>query len=304
MVKKSSSIKYAFYMNLAAFCLLVLLMAFFVMLIIRYFRYKSREPLENHEDINIGVITMMKDPKDLETWLNKNRETGIKHFYIRLEDSPEHMDFLQNQEDVSLQIGESKGTNEYQEIQYRQNKMVDDFLKQAQTDGYNMSWLIHIDSDELLDGDLDEIRKQPAYVHTFWMQNEEAKFSKIPGKQDNCFRSASKFYDCSKDPGKCVSYGNGKSGARVCQYTRANGCHRCKTLDPKGKEVKLEKVKVKHYESCDFDSYKKKYLSLSKQDKTTRDNIPFDYYKESIDAASSGNDNALKKVFQKYRVEN
>lgn len=288
--------------NVAAFCLLILLMAFFVILIIRYFRYKSKEGFENQ--INIGIMTMMKDPKNLETWLKKNRDVGIKHFYIRLEDTPTLMDYLQDQDDVSLQIGESNGTNEYNEIQNRQNKMVNDFLTQAQTDGYNMDWLIHIDSDELLDGDLDEIRQQPQHVHTFWMQNEEAKFNKIPEKNDNLFDCASVFYDCAKNPEKCVSYGNGKGGARVCKDTRSNGPHRCKSLKSNTKEVKLEKVKVKHYECSDFDSYKKKYLRLSKQDSSTRNDIPFDYYKESIDAALSGNDNLLRAVFTKYRVEN
>ena len=88
--------------------------------------------------------------------------------------------------------------------------MVNDFLTQAQTDGYNMDWLIHIDSDELLDGDLDEIRQQPQHVHTFWMQNEEAKFNKIPEKNDNLFDCASVFYDCAKNPEKWILFANTK----------------------------------------------------------------------------------------------
>ena len=44
-------------------------------------------------------------------------------------------------------------------------------------------------------------------------------------------------------------------------------------------------------------------MNLSKQDDATRKDIPFPYYKDSIDAALSGNDENLKKIYTKYRVE-
>jgi hypothetical protein len=305
MVRKSVSYKYTTLIDLAAFIFFTLIGSTFVYVLIHYFQWKSQEAFQQNEDVDkIGTVTMMKDPKDVETWLHKNRETGIAHFYIRLEDSPNVLPFLQKQDDVTVFEGESSGVNEYKDIQTRQVKMVDDCLEKAQTDGNQIKWLIHMDSDELIDGDLDEIRRQPENVHTFWMQNEEAKFDKIPRKQDNCF-VASKFYDCAKRPDKCVSYGNGKGGARVCPDTSSNGPHRCKSKKSGAKEVKLETVKIKHFESCDFDSYKKKFTHLSKQDQTTNDSIPFAYYKESITAALSnnGDDAQLEQVYMKHRIE-
>jgi hypothetical protein len=306
MARKSLSYQYASWIDMAAMALFAIVGALFVYMIIRYFQWKSVEgfqdtEVEVDEPDKIATITMMKNPKNVETWLNKNREAGIGHFYIRLEDSPDVLSYLTDQDDVTVNVGKSRGINEYEDIQHRQVKMVDECLVKAQTDGSNAKWLIHIDADELIDGDLDEIRQQPSNVHTFWMQNEEAKFNKIPEKKDNCF-AATKFYDCAKHPDKCVSYGNGKSGARVCEYTSANGPHRCKSSGVNAKEVKLERVKVKHFESCDFDSYKQKFQHLSKQDKST-DNIPFSYYKESIDAVKGGDDEKLAGVFTKYRVE-
>jgi hypothetical protein len=308
---KSLSKKYQFFIDLASFSLLLIMMSLIVAMIIKYFYWKSetlglrenfQEGMEEKPDSKIAVAAMVKDPKNMETWLQKNREAGIDHFYIRLEDTPDLLDFLQDQKDVSLQVGKSSGTNEYQDIQTRQDKMVNHFLKESQSDGHGVQWIVHMDADELIEGDLDEIRQQPSHVHTFWMQNEEAKYDKIPQKQDNCFR-ASKFYDCALYPDKCVSYGNGKGGARVCPQTSSNGPHRCRSNDANAKEVKLEKVKVKHFESCDFDSYKKKFHHLKNQDEKTRKAIPFDYYKESIDAASKNDDEQLKHVFTKYRVE-
>jgi len=241
MTRKSLSYKYASFIDLAALLFFTLIGSLFVYIIIHYFQWKSQEGfLENKNDykndnkeesVKIGAVTMMKDPKNLETWLQMNRKAGISHFYIRLEESPDVLPFLQEQEDVTIVKGKSSGVNEYNEIQTRQDLMVNDFLEQAQTDGNQIQWIIHMDADELIEGDLDEIRQQPENVHTFWMQNEEAKFDKIPRKQDNCF-VASKFYDCAERPDKCVSYGNGKSGARVCKETSANGPHRCKYFKP------------------------------------------------------------------------
>ena len=65
-------------------------------------------------------------------------------------------------------------------------------------------------------------------------------------------------------------------------------------------------MRVLHYESCDYDLYKEKYIRLSKQD--TKQDIPFPYYNESINAAKimaeDGNENMMKCIFKKYRTKN
>ncbi|NBU04940.1 MAG: glycosyltransferase family 2 protein, partial [Sphingobacteriia bacterium] len=93
---------------------------------------------------------MIKKPKNINTWLDHHRNLGISRFYIRLEDTPELETILQSQKDVVVQIGKSTGENEYNEIQVRQRKMMNEALKSAKTD--NIQWIIHIDSDELLVG--------------------------------------------------------------------------------------------------------------------------------------------------------
>jgi hypothetical protein len=205
---------------------------------------------------------------------------------------------LQSQKDVVVQIGKSTGENEYNEIQVRQRKMMNEALKSAKTD--NIQWIIHIDSDELLVGDLNEIRELPEDVRTFWMQNEEAKYAKIPRAADNCF-TASAFYNCAEYPDKCVSYGNGKPGGRAELDVSEHGPHRFKSNAKNAREVKV-KVIVQHYESCDFEMYKNKFKHLANQDEKTRKDIPFSYYKESIDAAKQPGDEAMERVFTKYRI--
>jgi hypothetical protein len=170
----------------------------------------------------------------------------------------------------------------------RQSKLVNDSLEKCKKD--NIDWLILIDGDEILEGDLDEIRKLPRTAGTFWMQNYEAVYDKIPKDTDNCF-IGSKFVNCSK--GMCASYANGKGGGRV-GVSKANGCHRFKS---NLKEVKLKSLIVKHYESCDFDQYIAKYKRLAKSNVSE---IPFPYYKESI--LAEGDVDKLSEIYKKYRV--
>jgi hypothetical protein len=238
----------------------------------------------------IGIISVMYKPKNLETWLDLHRSFGISHFYIRLEDTPELVEYLKLQPDVTLEIGTSNASNQYMSIMDRQLKMANDALKLCPNDG--ISWLIQIDCDEILEGDINEILSLADNIDTFWMQNHEAVYENIPGDEDNCF-TAKKYRDCGKE--YCASYINGKGGGRVCDTVESDGCHRFKG---KKDQIKLNKIIVKHYESCDFNQYIKKYQRYQKG--VNFDDIPFEYYRESIKA--NGSIDKLKIIYKQYRV--
>ena len=306
--KPSKSGQYLTWINIATFLAIVALCFLFYTAITKYLSWKmtelKKEPFfgmnfENVVQKSIGIVSMMKEPKDIKTWLEKHRALGIRHFYIRLEETPDLELFLKGQPDVTVRLGESSGVNEYEDIQTRQNEWVTEAFRLAALDNPQVKWLIHIDSDELLQGDLDQIDALPDDVRTFWMQNLEAKYSKIPDESENCF-TASTFIDCSKYPDKCVSYGNGKSGGRVAPDVSVNGPHRMKTSITGSSMPKLPGLFVQHYESCDFETYKKKFKRLAVQDKKVA--IPFPYYNESIDAARRDDDDALRNIYMKYRI--
>jgi hypothetical protein len=273
--KPSKSGQYITWINIATFLAIVALCFLFYTAITKYLSWKMTE-LKKEQFLNkkmgIGIISMMKEPKDIETWLEKHRDLGIRHFYIRLEETPDLELFLKSQPDVTVRSGESNGVNEYEDIQKRQNKWVNEAFQMAALDNTQVKWLIHIDSDELLQGDLDQIEALPDDVRTFWMQNLD----------------------------KCVSYGNGKSGGRVAPDVSANGPHRMKTSITGSSMPKLPGLFVQHYESCNFEIYKKKFKRLAVQDRKL--DIPFPYYNESIDAARRDDDNALRNIYKKYRV--
>lgn len=308
MLSVSRSKIYTTWIKLATFFVMMVICYVFYVTIIRYLKWKSSElPKEPFIDqlftskTNIGIVSMIKSPKNIDIWLKKHRDLGIRHFYIRLEETPDLEDYLEKQPDVTLRIGQSTGMNEYEEKQVRQNDWVEESLRMAEHDGKGIDWLIQIDGDELLEGDLSEVQELPEEVRTFWMHNEEAKFNKVPQKEDSCF-NASKLVNCAKEPKKCVSYGNGKGGGRVAKDVSANFSHRMKSsLEKGGTTMKLTKVLVQHYESCDFDIYKEKFRQLSVQDKPMK--IPFSYYTESINAAKNNDEEQLYKIYEKYRVE-
>jgi hypothetical protein len=248
----------------------------------------------------VAIVSMIKDPKNIQVWLDRHRKTGIQYFFIRLEESPDTLQFLKTQPDVYVKVGESDGVNEYDNIQVRQEKWVNEALKLAAKSHPSLQWMIHIDSDELVVGDLAALHQLPDTVRTVWFQNVEAKFRDIPSVEDSCF-DAARFVNCAEEPGQCAAYGNGKSAGRIAPDVSAHGPHRFKSdRSVRGADDKVDQILVEHYESCDFDMYKKKFKSLAVQDKKM--NIPFSYYNESIDAAKTGSDVQLEAVYRKYRV--
>jgi hypothetical protein len=274
------------------YILLLIFLTIFVIIYI-YLDYDKIEAFTTHGQ-KIGIVSMMKNPKNIETWLERHRNIGIERFYIRLEDTPDLVKYLESQPDVVLDISKSNGLNEYTEKQNRQGVMVDKALAKARDDG--IDWLIHIDADEIVSGDLSEITNLPETTRTFWMQNIEALYSHVPTKDDNCF-VAKKFHNCANE--SCAAYANGKSGGRTTPDVSSFGCHRMRS-SLKHDDAPKVNLFVEHYESCDFEQYKEKYIGLSKED--TDNNIPFPYYNESISAAKKNDDQALVDVYKKYRV--
>jgi len=261
---------------------LVLLILFLLWILKKKSSFSSSE--------TVALVTLIYKPKDIEKWLELHRTFGISHFYIRLEDTPELVEFFQKQPDVTLIIASSEGEkNQFTSLQKRQIDTVNKVIKMCK-----QTFLIHIDCDEVLSGNIQTILSLPESIGTFWMQNHEAMYDHVPTETDTCFQ-AKKFIDCSKE--RCSSYINGKSGCRVSApgVTMA-GPHRFKS---NLKDEYMEDVIVQHYESCDFQQYIKKYQRLAKNG-TDLKKIPFQYYRESIEA--NGDTTKLEEIYKKYRV--
>jgi hypothetical protein len=227
------------------------------------------------ETVRYGIVSMMKKPDNIEEWFRHHRSMGINRFYIRLEETPDMEEWFLGQPDVILTIGNSTGINEFKDIQRRQEVMVMEALDKEinMNPSEALDWLIHIDADELLEGSLDSIGSLPGSVRTCWMENEEAVYSGIP-KDSTCFQ-AIRYRSCLKKRNDmpCASYANGKGAGRVAPDVMFGGPHRFRTRGPKpnyGK--KIMGIKVRHYESCNYDAYLDKFHNLASN---INDKIPF-----------------------------
>lgn len=284
--------------------MLILLILFIVIAIVILF-YKK-----NNTQKSIAIVSMMKNPKNIDYWLKYHRKKGITHFYIRLEDTPELVPYMSKQKDVFLIVGSSHDSPsskiEYDAQMARQRDLaktaIDYCIKNK------IKWIIHIDSDELVECDgkyiystlENEINDNPR-IHNIVMDNYEAKYSKINKKDDSCF-TYKKLINCKNEKG-CVSYVNGKSIGRVSKDLKEFGPHRFH-INKQKYEYNSKKLRVLHFESCDFDSYVSKFINLSNGNKE----YPFEFYNKSIQLSKSSvcnikDSNSCKNQFEKLYTQ-
>lgn len=232
-----------------------------------------------------AIALLMRKPVDLPLWLKHHRELGFGHFYFRVEDTPGLEEYLKTQDDITYEIADSDTQNNYETLQTRQVEFVNKCIEQSN----NISWIFHIDSDELMEGNLEFLDELPEDVKILKIQNVEAIYD---GSEKTCF-DAKSFVKCFRS-GSCRSYANGKAGGRCIKGEvqalgphdfSYKGIHNGKNLY----EVPFEQLHVLHYDSCSFGAWAEKFKHLSKKDNSD-DNIPFPYYKESIAIAASAYD--------------
>lgn len=278
-----------------------------IVMCILYNMYKKR----NKNKFCVGLACMMKAPKDIDYWLNYHIKKGVDYFYIRLEDTPELHEYFAKYPNVKLEIGSSrdpiKTPKTYDTQVERQREYLTRAIEWSIDKG--IDWLIHIDSDELVDceGNIkgaikEEVRKN-RNIGTIIMDNYEAQYDKINKANDFCFVSK-KFIKCSE--GGCASYANGKSIGKVSRHLHELGVHRFGTSN-NSKEIISSLLRVLHFESCDFKQYVNKFLRLAS---TESMEYPFKFYNDSLsvarsDACKVNDQDCMKKfeeVYTKYKI--
>lgn len=240
-------------------------------------------PMNLWNQQRVAFVSLMRNPVDLPLWLKYHRNMGIRRFFIRLEDSPSWEEYLRDAPDVVLEIGKSDQTgNNYTSLIDRQKVYVNQTMKNV-GNLYDIDWLIHIDADELLHGDINKLTTLSETYKTVKLENAEAIFDEK--KQDTCF-AAKDFLRCSKGA-PCKSYVNGKPAGRTQDpnVTLAGPHDFAYKNEIEGNfrhDMPFEDLHILHFEGCSFGGWVEKYYHLSKNDKK---DMPFAYYKESMEAA-------------------
>lgn len=283
--KNASNKKIGIYSVMAIIGVVLVLIIYFIH---RYFFGRINTQQINRS--NIAFVSLIRNPIDLPLWLKYHRKLGIQRFFIRLEDSPSWEEYLKDMPDVVLEIGESdKAGNNYSTLIERQIKFVNETLVRARKMP-DIEWLVHIDADELLHGDISAFAGLPETVKTIKFENAEAIFDKT--RQDTCF-SATNFLRCGKNA-PCKSYINGKPAGRIHDpAVSLAGPHDFAyggKIDGEGDfqtKMPFDTLHILHFEGCTFGAWVEKFFHLSKNDKA--DN-PFAYYKSSIETAKTAHE--------------
>ena len=268
----------------------------------------------------VAIVSMMRDQKDVDKWLNYHMIKGVHRFYLRVETlDAEHdpiVKKVRSYPQVVLKIGDPNKTPTSREgdlpgqrQMLRQREWLTEAIQLALDGG--IDWLVHIDSDELLDceglvGDAISEDAKPD-TQTMVIRNFEALYGreKINGEK-SCFTYEA-IEDCEK--GSCSSYANGKSVGRVSPHLREGGVHRFRYEngnETRDNVVYMSSLRIVHFESCDFRQYMDKFLKLASSEKLS---FPFPYYNESIKVAKACNEKTkdscrgdFEKIYTKYRV--
>ena len=228
----------------------------------------------------VGIISMMKYPHQITTWLKYHLSLGIDKIYLFMDDPKDeniqiihdyvNTNNLNNKITVTVIDDVWKKENNYQDDpekdaplnwNVRQDMSVNHALRIGKED--NVDILIHIDSDELLymekNNDIRSVFKKYAKNNTFKFDNVEI----APDREDykNCFTEAKYF---RKNGDGFIAYGNGKSAGRVGKV-RSHGPHYMLELDGKDttKWLTKDELIVLHYVSCNLEELTKKYKLYS-----------------------------------------
>lgn len=241
---------------------------------------------ESQHRVKVAMALLVRKPTDLLLWFEHHRKAGISRFYIRLEDSPGTAAYLRTQEDVYFEEGTSDEENNYTGLIERQKIFVNAILPKAKADG--MEWIFHVDSDELLEGDvLGTLESMPPDVLIGKLKNAEAVYT---DGEPTCF-SAKRFIRCDKG-GPCTAYVNGKGVGRLVDGVTLGGPHDFVykgKVDPKVTyQIPFEDLHILHYDSCTLGAWLEKFAHIAK--KAKMDDIVFPYYKKSIEVATKAKD--------------
>jgi len=275
--------EYKKYIKKIIIIILVLLVLYLVWKIIF-----SRKDRFDNVDIKVGIATTVKNPHQLNDWINYHLKIGFDKLYIVFDDENEdtssyinsdQVKIFKNNDDWKKELLTLPNMNQF--IQDKKEVMSRQILNFANSRNYalqdGIDFLLHIDADELFyleDSTLGNIFNNNYDVITF--QNWEM----IPKKDDyeNCFREG---VDFKINPRIFNAYGNGKSAVKVNSQSQIAGVH-----DFSGNNKKFSNVgKILHYPSCNFNEYINKYKILGKFNDKWWDSvkIPFKFHTESRD---------------------
>lgn len=241
----------------------------------------------------IAICSMVRKPFNFDTWIDYHLSLGIDYIFLRVEDTPELSVVLENYKDkVIVEYDDSvdKKDNYWNQMS-RQTTFVNKTIEKCIS--MSIDWIAHIDSDELIWSDsLDVVNSISEEVDYVIVKNYEAVY-----QNDNLNNP---FLESNRFTRPLLAYGNGKSFGRISKSLKCNGPHKFF-----GKSYNLDKsILILHFESPTFEIWYKKF-SEEKSDISDEmlSNIPFEFYKNSIELIREGNIEKCREFYNKMKVD-
>lgn len=241
----------------------------------------------------IAICSMIRNPFNFNWWLDYHLNIGVDYIFLEVEDTPELKTITDKYPNVITNYkSDVNRKNNYLTLIDRQKIFVEG-IKSKLID-LDIKWIIHIDSDELVccSGELKKLLDEvPDNYQTVRFTNYEAVYDS--DTLENVFLETSKFrYGQYR-----ISYKNGKSAGRVNDELKVKSPHKFFGNRLYYPEIKIS---ILHYESANFDNWYTKFNQDFDQDKF--EEIPFEFYKKSIDVIKSGDKELARQYYNKMKV--
>jgi hypothetical protein len=241
----------------------------------------------------VAICSMVRKPFNFDTWIKYHLSIGFDYIFLKVEDTPELVEIIQKYPNVVSEFSNLQDNfNNYWTLIDRQIIFIESLRDKLIS--LNVDWIFHIDTDELIccndvKSVLDNVSNE---YQTVIIKNYEAVYSddslSNPFYQTNLFKNTG-----------YVSYCNGKSASRVNQSMIPKGSHR---FGGKKCELSTKEVVVLHFESATFDIWYEKFSNESNGDEKKLSEIPFDFYKESINLIKIGSKEEAREFYNKMKV--
>lgn len=241
----------------------------------------------------IAIFSMVSRPFNFDTWIEYHLSLGVDYILLRVEDTPELKEITDRYPNVIAEyVNEVDLKNNYWSLIDRQKDFFN-YVKSISSD-LNLSWLIHIDCDELICvNDLKQFLSEVSpKFDTLHFSNYE-----VICERDN---TENPFLQCNRFRYKnLLAYANGKSAARVNNNLGWHGPHR---FSGNCLEVPRQKLVILHFESPTFKMWYQKFSKNCDIDEKSLDEIPFEYYKKSIEVIKSGDSAKARFYYNQVKV--
>jgi hypothetical protein len=265
----------------------------------------------------VAICSMVRKPVAFKTWLDYHISIGVEHFFLRIEETPELSELLNDYKSLVTVVYEDnidKLNNLFSQKQSRQCDFCN-FSIQKCLD-MKIEWILHIDGDELIcTENFDFLNKIKKDVDCIQIPNYEAVYPR--DNLEDPFLETDRF---KFDKETFNAYVHGKSIARVSKKLRSITSHLFsgKLLLYNDTELPWRKerytahhdVVILHFESSNFRSWCTKFMV--ENSKNTDEHYKFiiqnsitemeKFYTKSIDITKEGDYKKCKDFYNQQKV--